>query len=586
MSGDRAGDSSSQAPGASLANMPVEGELFAERYRIQRMLGRGGMGMVYLALQAPLERPVALKVLRAPNAPDMDPEFHSRFFREAEAAARLQHPHTITTYDFGSTDQGVPYIVMEYLEGQDLRRVLADDGPLPLERSLHIAKQVCKSLQDAHDKNMIHRDLKPSNVLLVTRDDDPNFVKVFDFGLVKFRDEDQDLTRSGVFLGSPRFTFPEALDPKASVDHRADVYSTGILIYTMVAGQPPFSGEPMAVLSAHLHEVPQPMCALEPEASSCAELEAVVARCLRKDPEDRYQSMRDLLKALNGVSMALDRGHLVQSADLSAARRAWDGEFADEDSKATERELSAIDEVIRPGPLRAAFRPLFGLLVAFLLVGLWWFLKGSDSPSLTDSSAPVPEASGQEQANFRDIGVALFSDEPGLSISYLDPDGRWQLLGQLDENLRALWREKPEELWWKARIESGQQVLSILLVQPGQPGRRLELPIDGAVVRFDLSASANAADQSSAASPSVANRLAQEQAPSSGSQQSSSEETLKSGSAQGAHALQPQTEPEQRTEVVGQPPDGDGGQPPDPSSPAEETELEQGGRSGYKSNPY
>jgi serine/threonine protein kinase len=486
--------------------MPVEGKVFAGRYLVKRLLGRGGMGMVYLAAQAPLDRPVALKVLRPPSEPQMDPQFYSRFLREAEAAARLQHPHTITTYDFGSTDEGVPYIVMEYLEGKDLRNALACEWPFALDRTLHIAQQVCKSVQDAHRKGMIHRDLKPSNVLLVTRDDDKDFVKVFDFGLVKFRDEDQDLTQAGVFLGSPRFTFPEALDTSVVVDHRADVYSTGILIYTMVAGQPPFSGEPMAVLSSHLNDIPRPMSEVDPYALSCPALESVVARCLRKDASDRYQSMAELHAALKEVAASLDSGELSLKMDPSHSRALWSAEFADEDSKTTQRELSIIESLPEESPSRRLREvSLFAFFVLLTAVGvvIFFFAGEERSPDSPAEAAPA-ERKADEKAEHLKVGVSLLSDELGLAISYMATDGRWRQLGVITEELQGRWKPSAQSPWWIAQVEPGQQVLSVLLVSPGRPGRRLELPITESRVRFDLSEESAASSEPEKTSVHVA----------------------------------------------------------------------------------
>jgi eukaryotic-like serine/threonine-protein kinase len=281
--------------------MPRPGEIFAGRYAIERMIGRGGMGEVYLAKQAPLDRQVALKILRAPEFVEDDPNFDARFLREAAAAARLQHPNTITVYDFGQTDEGQLYIVMEYLEGTDVRKALAHEGVFGATRAIHVAKQVCKSLREAHLKGIIHRDLKPANVLLIDRDDDVDFVKVLDFGLVKFHGEASEITLAGKFLGSPRYTSPEALDRNANVDHRADIYAIGILLYTMLTGTPPFDGDPMQVLNAHLHEMPKPMYKLNPAAQTTPELESLVGRCLEKQPDARFDSMADLLQALRDV---------------------------------------------------------------------------------------------------------------------------------------------------------------------------------------------------------------------------------------------------------------------------------------------
>lgn len=289
---------------AMALRMPEVGEVFAGRYDIKRMIGRGGMGVVYLATQAPLGRQVALKILKPPESLDDDPNFDERFLREAAAAARLSHPNTITVHDFGQADDGALYIVMEYLEGNDVRTVIAHEGAFSPGRAIHVAKQVAKSLREAHRKGIIHRDLKPANVLLVNRDEDVDFVKVLDFGLVKFRGEASEITLAGKFLGSPRYTSPEALDRTREVDHRADIYAVGILLYAMITGHPPFDGDPMQVLHAHLHEKPKPMWKINPAAQTSPELEALVARCLEKDPDLRYQSMGDLVNALRNVGGA------------------------------------------------------------------------------------------------------------------------------------------------------------------------------------------------------------------------------------------------------------------------------------------
>ncbi len=294
-------DTLRRVPAAVPARMPRPGETFAGRYAIDRLLGRGGMGVVYLATQAPLGRQVALKVLKPPESLEDDPNFDERFLREAAAAARLSHPNTITIHDFGQDDEGALYIVMEFLEGNDVRTVLAHEGTFAPARAIHVAKQVAKSLREAHRKGIIHRDLKPANVLLLTRDEDDDFVKVLDFGLVKFRGEASEITLAGKFLGSPRYTSPEALDRNKEVDHRADIYAIGILLYTMVTGAPPFDGDPMQVLHAHLHEKPRAMYRANPAAQTTPELEALVGRCLEKEPDRRYQTMTDLLAALREV---------------------------------------------------------------------------------------------------------------------------------------------------------------------------------------------------------------------------------------------------------------------------------------------
>ena len=580
--------------GSPARGMPVEGEIFAGRYHVQRLLGRGGMGMVYLAVQAPLDRPVALKVLRPVDEQHMDQEFRSRFLREAEAAARLQHPHTITTYDFGTTDEGIPYIVMEYLEGRDLRRVLASEWPFPLERTLHIAQDICKSVQDAHEKGMIHRDLKPSNVLLVKRDDDEDFAVVFDFGLVKFSGEDQDLTQAGVFLGSPRFTFPEALDSAVAVDHRADIYSTGILIYSMVAGQPPFNGEPMAVLSAHLNEMPQPMCEVAPRAHSCAALESVVARCLRKDAADRFQSMRELGAALKKIETAVQRDEVSLELDLSHNRAMWANEFSgddDEDRKPTYRTLrvdTAKPERPRWGPTHMVFLLVVVLFAVVAMVGM--FLGGGGRLTQSPSVDSAANEGDQRAPELRDIGVSLLSAEVGLAVSYMGVDGRWNSLGVITTALQESWPSSAQSPWWTAQIEPEQQVLSVLLVSPNRPGRRLELPIEESGVRFDLAA-------------------AEWRAPLRGGAEAGSAVSLVPAPTQQGHTAQPRrsepseagdgTTPSQQTNTVDQTADGDraadgdqavdGGSDPSRDQKQDSAKQPASGRgisSDYKDNPY
>jgi len=542
--------------------MPVVGETFADRYRIVRLLGKGGMGMVYLAVQSPLERMVALKVLRSPSDPSMDPQFYSRFLREAEAASRLQHPNTITIYDFGKTELGVPYIVLEYLEGRDLRQVLESEWPFPLERTLHVAIQVCKSLLDAHDKGLIHRDLKPSNVLLVKRDDDEDFAKVFDFGLVKFRDEDQDLTQAGIFLGSPRFTFPEALDSKSVVDHRADIYATGTLLYTMVAGRPPFSGEAMAVLSAHLHETPQPMHEMDPKARSCPALELVVARCLRKDPADRYQSMRELQGALRSVVRSLGSGEASLDLDPSGSGANWRQELENEE-RTTQRDLSTAGRRLEPGSSARLPQILIALVVVLLAVVAMISLRPAEpEPAPEPIVAPVAAPIVEPPVQLREIGVSLYSEEADMQVSYMAGDGRWQLLGAVSDELRGQWSAGSVQPWWTAEAEPDQQVLSLLLHGTEGPGRRIELPIVDGQVRFD-----------------AAHKEAVEEPP----QQPRGAAAARSGAAA---AGQP---PAQAVPIAPQDQAGDPDkQPPDPEVDVPDPEADKPAEISpeYKDNPY
>jgi serine/threonine-protein kinase len=260
------------------------------------------MGKVYKAVQTPLDRVVALKILN-PNFPaEKDPAFKRRFFLEASLTSKLRHPNTVTVIDYGQTEDGIYFIAMEYMEGQTLAEVLAHDKTLPWRRVLDIAQQICRSLREAHKLGVIHRDLKPANVMLLN-EADHDMVKVLDFGLVKSflaadaQGSDPEVTQNGVFLGSPQYMAPE--QARNVADPRSDVYSLGILVYQMLAGRPPFTGKDyLEVIFQHMKEPPRPIREVNATADVPPEVEAVVVRCLQKDPVARFQSMDEVLEAL------------------------------------------------------------------------------------------------------------------------------------------------------------------------------------------------------------------------------------------------------------------------------------------------
>src|ERR1700712_4339923 len=234
---------------------PLIGRVINERYRVVATIARGGMGKVYRAEQQPLGRLVALKVLSPNYTGDNDPEFHKRFFLEASIASKLSHPNTVTIFDYGKTDDDIYYIAMELLEGRTLHRVLRDDAPLSAERTMHIARQICRSLREAHNIGVIHRDLKPANVFLLNHGDEVDVVKVLDFGLVKnLLDKGEELTQTGLFMGSPKYMSPEQIRGDAC-DGRVDIYALGVMMYEMLTGKVPFDRQnSVNILMAHTHE--------------------------------------------------------------------------------------------------------------------------------------------------------------------------------------------------------------------------------------------------------------------------------------------------------------------------------------------
>jgi serine/threonine protein kinase len=287
---------------------PLLGRVINDRYTVVEQIGEGGMGRVYKALQAPLDRVVALKVLRIGDG--RDPSLSKRFSLEAAVTARLTHPNTITLYDYGCTPDGIFFIAMEYLNGRNLQDVLKQEGPLAQDRVIHIAQQICRSLGEAHALGIIHRDLKPSNVMLLAQPDDHDFAKVLDFGLVKFfagENPKGEVTDQGTFVGSPHYMSPEQARNRQP-DQRSDVYSLGVVLYQMLTGHPPFVAESsMDIILRHLLETPVPPREARPDLSIAPELQEIVLRCLAKEREDRYQSMDELFTHLK-VARSLSIG--------------------------------------------------------------------------------------------------------------------------------------------------------------------------------------------------------------------------------------------------------------------------------------
>jgi serine/threonine-protein kinase len=284
---------------------PLIGVLLLGRVRIDRPLARGAMGKVYVGEQVSIRRPCAVKVLDPAMSGDLA-DFTRRFLLEASVAAKLTHPNVVTIFDYGQMADGGCFIAMEYLDGRSLYQELKALGRLPVSRAVHIALQVARGLREAHALGVVHRDVKPGNIHLVKRDDDDDFVKVLDFGIVKDigvaeETEGEEHTKLGTIMGSPRYMAPEQVQGKR-VDARTDVYALGAMLYTMLAGRPPFDKPTeLAVLMAQVSEMPQPIASVAPGVVVPAGLEVIVMKCLAKDPDARFTSMADLIGALKGL---------------------------------------------------------------------------------------------------------------------------------------------------------------------------------------------------------------------------------------------------------------------------------------------
>ncbi|APR85539.1 Serine/threonine protein kinase PrkC, regulator of stationary phase [Minicystis rosea] len=281
---------------------PLIGRVVGGRFKIVSVIARGGMGKVYKAEQAPLGRLCALKVLSPKYEGDRDPEFHKRFFLEASTSAKLTHANTVTIFDYGQEGDDLYYIAMEYIEGRTLHRALREEGPLNEARTAHIAGQICRSLREAHGLGVVHRDLKPGNILLADRADEQDVVKVLDFGLVKdVTGEAEDLTQAGLFMGSPKYMAPEQI-LGGEITPRTDIYSLGVMMYEMLTGKVPFDrGASVGTLMAHVNDPLPPMRGVNPKIQASPTMENIVYRCLEKEPNKRFNSMKDLLNALKRV---------------------------------------------------------------------------------------------------------------------------------------------------------------------------------------------------------------------------------------------------------------------------------------------
>jgi serine/threonine-protein kinase len=281
----------------------LSGRVIAGRYKILSRLGEGGMGAVYRAEQLSLKRTVALKLLKQELS--AEPGLVRRFNAEAELAAKLTHPNTVTLFDFGQDDDGTLFITMELLAGKSLREVITF-GPLPLPRALAICEQITASLADAHGHGIVHRDLKPDNVMLCEQGKRTDVVKVLDFGIAKLRDERTEgvpaaVTRAGDLLGTPQYMAPEQIRGDA-VDARTDVYALGAVVYEMLTGRLPFEAPTvMAILSKHLTEMPPPPSQRRPDLGIPPQVDQLVMDSLQKDAARRPQSMDAFAERLAAI---------------------------------------------------------------------------------------------------------------------------------------------------------------------------------------------------------------------------------------------------------------------------------------------
>ena len=296
------------------------------RYKLLSLLGRGSAGFVFRAIQSPLGRVVAVKVLRPDLSPYAKREFGRRFIREAAVVSRLSHPNIVVVHDYGVDDDDTHFVVMELLKGRTLRRALRE-GRFDERKTIQVSQGICKGLRHAHAQGVIHRDIKPGNIFLITNEDGDEVPILLDFGIVKLLEgENDDATAAGTYLGTPAYMSPEQAMSDASVDHRADLYSLGCLMFRMLSGERPYgSGNALAMALKHQRKPLPKFSTIRPVVHVSDELEAVVHRAMAKRAEARFEDALAMFNALEQVRTgsakrdATSRSFVVFSVALLAA---------------------------------------------------------------------------------------------------------------------------------------------------------------------------------------------------------------------------------------------------------------------------
>ena len=370
------------------------------RYQVESELGRGGMATVFKGTDTVLGRPVAVKVLSPQYAGDAN--FVTRFRREAQSAARLNHPNLVSVYDTG-TDDGVHFIVMEYVEAKTLADYLAGGGRIMPERSIEIAEAVCDALSVAHAHGIIHRDIKPANVMITSKGD----VKVTDFGIARVISGADTLAQTAAVLGTASYLSPEQAQSQP-VDQRSDIYSLGVALYEMVTGRPPFSGDsPVMVASKHVLEQPTPPSKLNADVSP--ELEAVIMKAMAKNPDNRYQDADEMRADLERARL----GQGVQATPLLP-------ESARTQRIAPAGPPTAVLPPAAPedGGRRRWWIPALIILLILAVLGGGLYLLASSLLSTNTGSVTVPDVRGFTQdAATRTLRDAGFEVAPEFQVT-------------------------------------------------------------------------------------------------------------------------------------------------------------------------
>ena len=365
------------------------GTTIADRYRILRLLGQGGMGRVYHAEHVMMGRPSAIKVINPSLS--QDPEALGRFNREASSAARISHPNVCAIYDFGPTPGGPIYLAMEYIEGLTLRAILESEQQLPLTRAVELTRQCAEGLQAAHELGIVHRDLKPDNVMVVPGK--PETVKLVDFGVAKAFGatgrKGDEVTRTGFVVGTPEYMSPEQLSGD-SVDGRTDTYALAIVFYRMVTARHPFEADTaQGLLAKRLTEAPSTLAQARPDLRFPPDLQTVLDRAFAARPDDRFQTVSAFSDALTAAA---------RSAPTDAPGRLGEAEETVKMAggiSAPTIPPTRIEADTSAGRLQKRLMPILGVVVVGAVAGGFYFLRGPEAEAPGNQAAGAEAGGGQ-----------------------------------------------------------------------------------------------------------------------------------------------------------------------------------------------
>jgi serine/threonine-protein kinase len=385
-----------------------EGDILDGKYRVDKVLGAGGMGIVVAATHVHLNTRVAIKFL-LPAAMG-SPQVIERFAREARSAVQIQSEHVARVTDVGSLPTGSPYMVMEYLEGSDLADAIERTGPIPIPQAVGYVLQACEAIAEAHSLGIIHRDLKPANLFLARRAGRDPMVKVLDFGISKTKEAGAGLTQTASVMGSPYYMAPEQMMSSKDVDARSDIWALGIILYELLTGKAPFQGDTMAAI---VFQVTQrdagPLREKRPDVPEG--LAAVVDTCLRRDPAQRYENVARFASALVPYGpprsdISLERISRVLGASMRPPSVAEPAERSSNPMRATSSTwASSQSGTARPNGAQKAVLGAVGALVLLIGVGVAWRAthsgdasKGQDLSTTTSAATPGPSTTGAASA--------------------------------------------------------------------------------------------------------------------------------------------------------------------------------------------